>query len=130
MRVTEIRTKEDAKKVIIEQMMFFVEEGLLGRANNLTYEIESAIELLIDANSEELSEVQVDLLCSFSKVAQARNAMLKLSKAFEYFNRVVDPMQMEFLSERYPFSYSFDELASDVAEWCTEMIENLDNLTD
>lgn len=130
MRATEIRTKEDAKKVIIEQLAFFAEENLLDSSTTLATDIDGAIEGLIDCNSDTLTDAQINLLCSFSRALQVKQAIHRLGAAFYTFNRLISAEDLEVLSERYPFTQSLDELAANVTEWCDEMIDNIDNLAD
>ena len=53
------------------------------------------------------------------------NAINNFKRAFELLNEHYDNRLFEYLSDRYPFSYSFDELSMDVGEWCDDLVEDV-----
>lgn len=57
--------------------------------------------------------------------ASTYDAIKDLRAAFFRLNSEIDSMYMDWLSDKYPFGYSFDELTSDVADWCDDMTENV-----
>jgi len=58
--VTNIKTAEDAKLVVLQQLNFFYEEDLLGVTLSIAEEVECAKEILRAANT--LTKKQTELL--------------------------------------------------------------------
>lgn len=80
-----------------------------------------------ETNGEELL-IEKDYEGSAYKVVMTRetyNAINNFKRAFELLSEHYDSRLFEFLSDRYPFSYSFDELSMDVGEWCDDLVEDV-----
>lgn len=55
----------------------------------------------------------------YEAIKEFRAAWFKLDEVFD------DGHYMTWLSDKYPFEYSFDELLHEVANWCDDMVEGV-----
>lgn len=53
-------------------------------------------------------------------------AIVDLKCAICAVHELMDSRDMDYLSDKYPFDYAFDEVAADIIEWCDDMLSKIE----